>query len=635
MNHRYYGHGMNSSRRPDLEKAPIVKKGFKWPKLPKLPTWGKSKKSPWKRALHWALGLLLIGLFFTWLILGSFRFLLFKAPGLTGFPFGNRTYIVLFQNNYELRPTGGFISTYGVLRFSHGVYGGIEFHDVYGEIDEHEFVEPPLILSTLLEGEGYQGHSFRDANYNPDFSLAKNDLIEFYNLVYPEERIDGVIAADFQFLEEFVGLYEPVTVDGYELTEENLFETLSTVVSDIDRHDEEALENRKNITSPLVKSLISKSIWPWRVPRVLDLMERNFDQKHLLASFTRKRVEKAFLKRGWNGSLPESSYGDFLAVNDANYGGMKSNRYLTRDVKYELDVSDAVDVLGNPLVTATVTVTLSHEGIWNTPLSGPYTGYLRTMIPLGSDLIEASDILDETESTRSIGELVTLDPGESVTYSYRYELPEYVWQDGEYVLHLHKQAGTHADHYEVVVRVPQGMSLDSEALMVHENVGFFSTHLLTDTNLRFTLQEDENPPRIVMHEITALNEITVVFNEPLAPDYAGDPLRYQIVDEDVANASVTDALIIQDIRVDGSAVIITTSGMTLQPEERYEVTLRDIRDRNGNTITPNPRSVTVIQRDDLEAAIPEEVEEENLDEPEENSDTGATESPEPETPTDG
>jgi len=631
MNNLYYGRGSNSSRRPQPEEP---KTQFKWPKLPKLQL-GSSKKSKKKIILHWIIGLIAVGLLVTWLMLGAFRFLMFRYPALTGFPFGSRSYIVLFQNNYEARPTGGFISTFGVLRFNHGIYGGIEFMDVYGEIDEHDYVEPPLVLATLLEGEGYQGHTFRDANFNPDFTLAKDDLVEFYNLTYPDECIDGVIAADFHFLEEFVGLYAPLTVDGYELTEENLFETLSTVVSDIDRHDEEALANRKNITSPLVKQLIAKSILPWRTPKVITLVEESFEEKHLIASFNRKRIEKSFAKRGWNGAMPESSSGDFLAINDANYGGMKSNRYITRDVKYELDVSEATDVLGNPVVTATVTVELSHEGIWNTPLSGPYTGYLRTMVPLGADLIVGSDIIEETESALVIGELVSIQPGESVKYMYSYELPEYVWQDGNYVLHLHKQPGSDADHYEVIVRVPQGMSILSDALDVRENVAFYDSHLQTDTNLHFSLLEDENPPRIVMHEITAFNEITIVFNEPLAPDYAGDPLLYQLVDTNHSDASVTDSLLIENIRVDGSAIIITTSGMTLQADERYEVTLRDIRDLSGNPITPNPRTVTVIQRDDLEAPVEEEVLEEELDQIEENSDTEATLEPDPETPTDG
>ena len=131
----------------------------------------------------------------------------------------------------------------------------------------------------------------------------------------------------------------------------------------------------------------------------------------------------------------------------------------------------------SPIVTATVSVELSHEGIWNIPLSGLYTGYLRTLVPLGADIIVGSDIIEETDSALVIGELVSLEPGQSVTYMYSYELPEYVWQDDEYWLHLHKQPETDADHYEVIVRVPQGMSLQSDGLDVHENVAFYDSHL--------------------------------------------------------------------------------------------------------------------------------------------------------------
>ena len=585
-------------------------KSFKLPKLGglklgkiKLP---KSWSAIWK-ILALLLGLALIA---TWLFLGEFRFMMTKAPSLTGFPFGSRTYIVLFQNNYELRPTGGFISTYGELTFSHGVYTGMQFHDVYGEIDDHDYIEPPLVLSVLLEDENYQGHTFRDANFDPDFTIAKEDIIEFYQLTNEGTEVDGVIAADFTFLETLVGMYEPLYVEGYELTEENLFETLSTAVSDIDRHSEEALAERKNITSPIVQTVIKKTlIFPWRISAMLDVLAEGFNEKHVIAAFNRNGLAKAFAARNWDGALPQSDAGDFLAINDANYGGMKSNRYITHDVQYELDITDSVDLLGNPVVNAAVSVTLSHEGTWNTPLSGPYTGYLRTLIPLGADVTLGGNIDAEHASAEVLAELVELQPGESVTYTYEYELPEYVWTNGEYNLHLHKQPGTLADNYSVVVRTPQGLSITdtSEALGgasfdIRENVAFFNTTLDTDKNLSFTLVEDENPPRIVMHEITDMNEITIIFNEPLGTDYASDALNYEIIDINHTDAITTDTLYIQNIRVDGAAVVITTLGMTAQPDERYEVILRNIKDTKGNAIVPNPRTVTVVQPENLDTS---------------------------------
>lgn len=561
------------------------------------------KKSLPKRVLKWAAALVLVGLFILWLLMGPFRFMFWRYPAFSGFPFGSRTYIVLFQNNYELRPTGGFISTYGELTFAHGFYTGMEFHDVYSEIDDHPYVEPPLILSALLDGEGYQGHTFRDANFDPDFNISRDELIEFYNLTNPDTRVDGVFAADFTFLEQLVGFYEPMKVEGYELTEENLFETLSSVVSDIDRHNEEALASRKNITSPIVKKIIFKSVvLPWRLLSIRDLAAQAFEEKHLLGSFTRSGLQNSFHKRNWDGALPQSDMGDFLAINDSNYGGMKSNRYITRDVQYELEVTSKMDVLGNPVVKANVTVTLAHEGIWNIPLSGPYTSYLRTMIPLGSNIETSSEITEDREDVYVLGEMVELAPGQTVSYNYSYELPEYVWSEDTYYLHLHKQPGTEGDRTRVVVRLPQGMSMDSNTFDVRENVGFYDSYLTTDTSLSFTLLKDDTPPRIVSHEITAMNEITIVFNEPLNVDHGRDPLNFEITDTDFANAEITDVLGIQSIRVDGTAIIITTVGMTDQVEERYSVQLRGITDQSGNSTTPSPRTITVVLRDFPEPA---------------------------------
>ncbi len=547
-----------------------------------------------------------------WLFLGEFRFLMYRFPSLTGFPFGSRTYLVLFQNNYELRPTGGFISTYGELTFSHGVYTGIEFHDVYGEIDDHPYVEPPLILKTLLENEDYEGHTFRDSNIDPDFTIAKDNIIEFYNKTNPDVRVDGVIAADFTFLENLVEMYEPLTVEDYELTRQNLFETLSTIVSDIDRHNEEALANRKNISGIIVKKIITKSvIFPWRVKALMNEAIQGFEEKHLLASFEKKGLAKSFAKRNWDGALPDSEFGDFLAVNDANYGGMKSNRYLLRDVTYELTVTSEKDLLGNPVVNAKVTVNLAHEGVWNVPLSGPYSGYLRTLIPLGSNISKKGSFTEDRDDAEVIGEIVQLDAGEEISYSYEYELPEYVWDEGTYYLHLHKQAGTLADRYRVIVKLPQGLTMESDNFDVRENIGFYDTYLLTDQNLSFSILPDTNSPRIVMHEITAPNEITIVFNEPISRSVSG--LNFKIEDLNFAD-EISDEIVITAVRVDGAAVILTTAGMSDTIDERYEIEIRDVKDAAGNSITPNPRTVTVV-RDVLEEVVEEEIDEEISSEP--------------------
>ncbi len=549
-----------------------------------------------KKILASLAALFFAGLFLIWFFLGEFRFLFWRAPSLTGFPFGTRTYIVLFQNNYELRPTGGFISNYAELTFSHGVYTGISFHDVYAEIDEHEEMEAPLVMTTLLDNGSYAGMTFRDANFDPDFRLSKDELIEFYKLTNSEAEIDGVFAVDFHFLEEWIGMFDSVTVEGTTFTRLSLFETLSSLVSDIDQHDEEALATRKDIAGPLVQKLLAKTlIFPWRVLEFRDLLAEGFREKHVLAAMNRDGLASSFRARNWDGALPQSDMGDFLVINEGNYGGMKTDRYLTRDVQYELEITDQKDVLGNPIVKATVSITLSNEGGNNPPLSGTFTGYLRTLIPLSSKVLTGSTISEEREDSEVLGELVTLAPGESKTFIYTYELPEYVWNDGVYHLHLHKQPGTDGDRYRVLVKAPVGMGLDAPNFDVRESVAFLDLNLFADTNLSFSLLPDANPPRLVSHEITALNEITLVFNENLDSLYAADPDNFKITDLNQAS-DATDEVTVLSATAQGNVVVLTTAGMTAQEEEFYEVLFEGLSDSHGNVQEPNPRTATVVQR---------------------------------------
>lgn len=543
------------------------------------------KKTPisLKSILKWiaAFG---IGLFFAALLfLGNFAFVLLRYPALTGFPFGSKTYLVLFQNNYELRPTGGFISSYGELKFSHGFFAGVDFFDVYGSIDDHDPVEPPAVLSQLLAGPNYKSHSFRDANFDPDFTKSKEEILKFYAFTNPDEKIDGVLTVDFSFLENLIELLGPFKIEGEILRKDNLFEELSVLVSDIDLHDLESLNTRKDITGPLFKSVLKNALLPWNISQVLRAVDTGFREKHLLFSSNHPRLEKLFAARHWNGALEGSEIGDTLVVNEGNYGGLKSNRYVQRQIRYELFMSDEKDLLGNPKIKAEVTVTLNHEGTYSTPLSGLYKAYLRVLFPLGSDVIVGSELSEQRDDFEVLGGIVQLQPGESQSFHYEYYLPEYVWQDGSYLLHLVKQPGTVADQIDVIAHAPRDNHFEGEDWDIRENTAFFSGKLLTDQWLNLRLSPDKSGPRLIGNEIVSQNLLRLDFHEGL------DPVKVENLD----NYSI-DGLDIVGARVEGNSLFIETEGMSSKPGAIYKLILKDTFDMFGNTIQPNPRTFTFI-----------------------------------------
>ena len=91
-----------------------------------------------------------------------------QLPAILGHD-GARRYLVIAQNPAELRPTGGFLGTYGILTLDDGRIASLEFHDVYTLDDQQgmPYQEPPEELAAYLLGRG--SWELADANWSPDF----------------------------------------------------------------------------------------------------------------------------------------------------------------------------------------------------------------------------------------------------------------------------------------------------------------------------------------------------------------------------------------------------------------------------------------------------------------------------------
>ncbi|MDD2225447.1 MAG: DUF4012 domain-containing protein, partial [Candidatus Shapirobacteria bacterium] len=111
-------------------------------------------------------------------------------PEMLGLDGRKREYLVLLQNEAELRATGGFIGSYAILSFQNGKLLNFEVKDVYeadGQLKGH--VEPPIEIKNYL---GEANWFMRDANWNPDFVKASADIQWFLSQEI-NKKVDGVI----------------------------------------------------------------------------------------------------------------------------------------------------------------------------------------------------------------------------------------------------------------------------------------------------------------------------------------------------------------------------------------------------------------------------------------------------------
>lgn len=520
--------------------------------------------------------------FYIWL--GPLRFFANHYLGLTFF---HKNYLILLQNNYESRPDGGFITGYGEVSATMGFVSGLSFHNSY-EIDTKSYVTPPYPQEEMLKNEWYQGYTFRDANWDPDFPKSAETLVNFYKQKFPNKDVDGIVVVNFTMIEDLINKLGGLQLNGEKLTGDNLFKVLTDTVNDVDRHDAQALMARKGILGQLGSALMSKA--KWHPGLVKSVVEEALADKDMFMWFASNSLEQKVEAKGWgdNLSMPENS--DFLAVNLANLGSKKADRYMTKEVYHHVNISKEI-----PEVTTEVVI--RYPGSKNM-YADDYKGYLRIYIPSGSEI--EGDLLGAKQETvggfEAIGTKIILPAGSKTTVSYTYTLPRTLLQTGDYKLHYIKQSGD-TKRLNVSVESADGSNVVSRDFVTRENEAFYEGYPVGDLDLSLKLTPDTTPPYPIEQVFDDLKTISIYWNEPIENSSGSDAVNYQISDTNEQVPGTTDTVKVTYAEVvNGNVSKLELEGVTSQPLERYRITLKNIRDLSGNTINPNPKIVTVVQR---------------------------------------
>ena len=513
---------------------------------------------------------------------------------LSGFPAAS-DYLIIFQNNAERRPTGGFITSYATLKFRFGI-PFLEFGNVYDEKLIQRGSKPPNeIMEQLLAGDSYPGHGFRDGNFDVDFPTTAKELMRLYQLGYPKAEFDGVIALDFTAFENLARSLDPNLVG-----EAGLFSQIENEVQDIDFHNPEQIKTRKNFLASLAKSLLRKSIF--HPQKSVHSILASLKSKHVLFYFQNPKIQKIVQTKNWGGILTEKIGGDFLAVNEGNYGGMKSSRYITRDIFYDVEFTQNSQKELTP--SANLKISLQHRGDSAEPISGFYKGFWRIFTPIGVQKTTRVKFEKEFDDGfhQVFGKIIKMNPSEESEIALSYDLPDFVVKDGIYRLKLIKQAGSGDDFLRVSVKLPSGylfadQDLDStnrDSLEIKENLAVYQTFLSEDKELALKILPDSTPPRLAWQNFVGNNLRTVDlrFNEALDAESVVNA-KFELSDMNYRNKRF-DPVVIQRVRfIPPQNIRLELSGITPECREWYELRLSGISDEQGNTIQDG--KVTVVQ----------------------------------------
>ena len=295
-------------------------------------------------------------------------------PDVLGFQRQKR-YLVLFQNNMELRPGGGFIGSYGLLTLEKGNIVDFSIHDVYdadGKLKGH--VEPPYPIRRYLKSEHWY---LRDSNWSVDFPKSASTSAYFLSLE-TGERVDGVLAIDVSFVKKLLLATGPVYVSDYKelVDENNLYDVVEKhAQQDFFPGSSQKKDFLRTLFSTIREHIASKKNLSYT--KLGKAVEDAIAEKHLLFAFPDSSLQNIFIINNMSSSLfagiqSKRDIHDFLGINEANLGVNKVNYYVSRSVDHVVTLDDK----GNMLGKVSITFHNKSKGV----TGGEYKNYLRIIL---------------------------------------------------------------------------------------------------------------------------------------------------------------------------------------------------------------------------------------------------------------
>jgi hypothetical protein len=403
---------------------------------------------------------------------------------------GPRKYLFLFQNNQEMRATGGFIGTYGLLDIFNGHVRNFFIDGIFNPDGQLTYkVVPPVPIQKISAA-----WSMHDSNWFPDFPVSAEKAIWFFEKT-GGPTADGVIALTPTVMQKLLAAVGPIEMPEYGVTvdSDNFLEKIQYEVEyDYDKE----LNQPKKILSDLAPKVMERILNLEKAAdaaRVAEIILASFAEKQIMLYSKNYEIEKLISGLGWSGEILETQ-NDYLSVINTNINGYKTDGVIEEKIEHTAEIQ------ADGSIVDSVAITRHHNGgqtafdWWNKV----NTDYLRVYVPQGSVLLSAegqtrefnappldydalrfkrdpqvqkeedSTRVDEESGTRIYEDAgktvfanwVYVSPQETVTVRYKYLLPfKFDLASGKspvetYSLLAQKQAGSFGSQFDSKIIFP-------------------------------------------------------------------------------------------------------------------------------------------------------------------------------------
>jgi len=403
-----------------------------------------------------------------------------------------KKYLLLFANNMELRPGGGFIGSFGILTTKNYALDNIQIYDVYdadGQLKAH--IEPPKAIREYLA----QPHWFlRDSAFSPDFltnyAQAKFFLEKEMNLSGFSGAVLVTTSAIENILEAFGNLYLP---DYQETVNKKNF-YLKTQYYSEKNFFPGSIQKKSFLSSLMTQILLN--LENTSAKQLITGFKKSFDEKQLVAYFDNPKLQDILESLFWSGRVIEPKCAqdidncvvDFLLPVDANLGINKANFYINRLITLKTNFN------AQGQISHFLTVVFRNESAENVFPGGVYKNYFQIYLPINTVienvtsngvLIDSEFITDRVENNmfRVVGFLIKVPPKSSTEIKINYQLKNHFKKGkGIYQLIIQKQIGSANNDLVMETTLSKNYHLLNQNFipLVKDNQILYNTYLSTD-----------------------------------------------------------------------------------------------------------------------------------------------------------
>lgn len=380
-----------------------------------------------------------------------------------------RKYLVIFQNDGELRPSGGFWTAYSTLTVKNGKVTPGTASNIYDLDDKIASKVPaPRLIKSYHIGVPYL--NLRDNNLSPDFPTdAQIFLDQYYKAMGKKDQFDAVIAIDTNLLVDMVRILGKLDtrVGTFTAEADKRCNGCPSIIYDLEwiagRPRNYIDKNRKDFMNPLMSSLLANIMGSekTKMAPIIEAGLKNINEKHVLFYFPQEEMQTIGNLANITGKIVNVDKNtDYFHLNDANFASAKSNIFITQKIKHDITIKNGVAehkisiTYDNPAPASNCNLEKGDLCL----NAAQYRDLFRFYVPTGSKLIKMTGSEIETVQYEELdkqvfegfyGNKYALNAKSSIKTSVQYTSGATI--GSTYTLLLQKQPGTKAVEYELTI----------------------------------------------------------------------------------------------------------------------------------------------------------------------------------------